>query len=114
MNNAGMRNTIDKSILLNWRFGDVYVRGCQAQHLYQAVLIAVTGSIRAAKAAGMIPDTIPITDDTDKPRAIFLNDNTKSIEPIGKNESIKTKNNPPKPPSTERKIDSNKNWNRIK
>jgi len=54
-------------------------------HVYQFALIADTGSIRAAIAAGTIQDTSPITEETTSPRAIFLTVSATSRLPIGIN-----------------------------
>ncbi len=75
----------------------------------QLLLIAITGSSLAAKAAGIMPETVPIIADTPSPSTIFLNDSATSRLPIGINVISTTSIRPPKPPITLRKIDSNKN-----
>ena len=78
--------------------------------------MASTGSSFDADNAGTIPEIIPIITDTLKPKAIFSR--LKSIEKSKKLDtnwvSKKTKIKPKIPPIKHKKIDSNKNWYKIK
>ncbi len=73
--------------------------------------MASTGSRFEADKAGIIPDTIPITAETDKPKKIFSR-----VRIISKSEKllitavrIKTSKSPKTPPIKHKKTDSNKN-----
>src|SRR5690606_26435226 len=83
------------------------------RHRYD-VLIAVTGSILEAIAAGTIPATVPTIEATPKPIKIFLAASTITKVPSGIKVRRYTRNIPTTPPITLRINDSNKNCNRIK
>ena len=76
--------------------------------------MASTGSILAARAAGMIPEIMPIAALTPRPNMTFLRVKTNSKLPNDARDRRKTKNSPAAPPKTLRNTDSNKNWNKTK
>ncbi len=79
---------------------------------YIPVLIASTGSSLDAEIAGKIPETNPIPAEIAVPINIFHGDNTNSKSPVNDEaiiETIKTRNNPIKPPITASITASNKN-----
>ena len=71
--------------------------------------MAITGSSLAATAAGTMPATNPMTEETPSPKIILGNDNTTCKLPNGAKVSNQTNRRPDKPPIKLNKTDSNKN-----
>jgi hypothetical protein len=76
--------------------------------------MASTGSILAASVAGTIPATIPIAEDTPRPKMMLLKDKTSSRLPKGIKLRRYTSRIPEPPPIKLKQIASKRNWNRMK
>ena len=79
-------------------------------------LIATTGSSLDAENAGINPDIIPISPETNIPNPIFekVRENVMSIIEFAINTSRYTNVKPANPPMRHNKMDSNKNCSKIK